>query len=79
MWPTRLRWMAADLIDIHTAVTEACNNVVQHAYGGEEGLLDVAWSWRRRGHGGGTRLGRRHPGATRRHSAPVPAPGSACQ
>jgi anti-sigma regulatory factor (Ser/Thr protein kinase) len=32
----------ADLIDIHTAVTEACNNVVQHAYGGEEGLLDVA-------------------------------------
>lgn len=30
-----------DLIDIHTAVTEACNNVVQHAYGGEEGPLDV--------------------------------------
>jgi serine/threonine-protein kinase RsbW len=31
----------SDLIDIHTAVTEACNNVVQHAYGGEEGPLDV--------------------------------------
>jgi serine/threonine-protein kinase RsbW len=31
-----------DLIDIHIAVTEACNNVVQHAYGGEEGPLDVA-------------------------------------
>jgi serine/threonine-protein kinase RsbW len=30
-----------DLIDIHTAVTEACNNVVQHAYAGEEGPLDV--------------------------------------
>ena len=30
-----------DLIDIHTAVTEACNNVVQHAYRGEEGPLDV--------------------------------------
>lgn len=28
-----------DLIDIHTAVTEACNNVVQHAYRGEEGPL----------------------------------------
>jgi serine/threonine-protein kinase RsbW len=31
----------SDLIDIHTAVTEACNNVVQHAYNGEEGPLDV--------------------------------------
>jgi serine/threonine-protein kinase RsbW len=31
----------SDLIDIHTAVTEACNNVVQHAYDGEEGPLDV--------------------------------------
>ncbi len=31
----------SDLIDIHTAVTEACNNVAQHAYGGEEGPLDV--------------------------------------
>jgi histidine kinase-like protein len=32
---------ASDLIDIHTAVTEACNNVVQHAYNAEEGPLDV--------------------------------------
>ncbi len=31
----------SDLIDIHTAVTEACNNVVQHAYRGGEGPLDV--------------------------------------
>ncbi len=31
----------SDLIDIHTAVTEACNNVVQHAYGGDEGPLEV--------------------------------------
>ncbi len=31
----------SDLIDIHTAVTEACNNVVQHAYHGEEGPLEV--------------------------------------
>ena len=31
----------SDLIDIHIAVTEACNNVVQHAYEGEEGPLDV--------------------------------------
>jgi serine/threonine-protein kinase RsbW len=27
--------------DINTAVTEACNNVVMHAYGGEEGPLEV--------------------------------------
>ncbi len=31
----------SDLIDIHTAVTEACNNVVQHAYAGHEGPLQV--------------------------------------
>jgi serine/threonine-protein kinase RsbW len=29
------------LNDIHTAVTEACNNVVLHAYGGGEGPLEV--------------------------------------
>jgi serine/threonine-protein kinase RsbW len=27
--------------DLNTAVTEACNNVVLHAYGGEEGSLEV--------------------------------------
>jgi len=27
--------------DMRTAVTEACNNVVQHAYEGEEGLLEL--------------------------------------
>ena len=32
---------AADLDDIRTAVTEACNNVVLHAYGGDEGALEV--------------------------------------
>jgi serine/threonine-protein kinase RsbW len=32
---------AADLDDIRTAVTEACNNVVLHAYEGEEGVLEV--------------------------------------
>ena len=32
---------AGDLNDISTAVTEACNNVVLHAYGGEEGPLEV--------------------------------------
>ena len=32
---------AADLDDIRTAVTEACNNVVLHAYEGEEGALEV--------------------------------------
>jgi serine/threonine-protein kinase RsbW len=31
----------ADLNDIRTAVTEACNNVVLHAYDGEEGPLHV--------------------------------------
>ncbi len=31
----------ADLNDIRTAVTEACNNVVLHAYDGEEGPLNV--------------------------------------
>jgi anti-sigma regulatory factor (Ser/Thr protein kinase) len=30
-----------DLDDIRTAVTEACNNVVLHAYGGEEGPLEL--------------------------------------
>jgi serine/threonine-protein kinase RsbW len=30
-----------DLNDVRTAVTEACNNVVLHAYGGREGLLEV--------------------------------------
>jgi serine/threonine-protein kinase RsbW len=30
-----------DLDDIRTAVTEACNNVVLHAYEGEEGPLEV--------------------------------------
>ncbi|HEX4188248.1 MAG TPA: ATP-binding protein [Solirubrobacteraceae bacterium] len=32
---------AADLDDIRTAVTEACNNVVLHAYEGAEGALEV--------------------------------------
>jgi serine/threonine-protein kinase RsbW len=30
-----------DLNDIRTAVTEACNNVVLHAYGGDPGPMDV--------------------------------------
>jgi serine/threonine-protein kinase RsbW len=30
-----------DLYDIRTAVTEACNNVVLHAYEGEEGPMEV--------------------------------------
>jgi serine/threonine-protein kinase RsbW len=30
-----------DLNDIRTAVTEACNNVVLHAYGGEQGPLQI--------------------------------------
>jgi serine/threonine-protein kinase RsbW len=30
-----------DLIDIRTAVTEACNNVVLHAYEGEQGPLEI--------------------------------------
>jgi serine/threonine-protein kinase RsbW len=32
---------AIDANDLNTAVTEACNNVVQHAYGDEEGPLEV--------------------------------------
>jgi anti-sigma regulatory factor (Ser/Thr protein kinase) len=32
---------APDLDDIRTAVTEACNNVVLHAYDGAEGALEV--------------------------------------
>jgi serine/threonine-protein kinase RsbW len=32
---------ANDLNDISTAVTEACNNVVLHAYGDEEGPLEI--------------------------------------
>jgi serine/threonine-protein kinase RsbW len=30
-----------DLCDVRTAVTEACNNVVMHAYGGDRGPLEV--------------------------------------
>lgn len=30
-----------ELNDVNTAVTEACNNVVLHAYGGDEGPLEV--------------------------------------
>ena len=30
------------LDDIKTAVSEACNNVVMHAYGGDSGFLQVA-------------------------------------
>src|ERR1700704_3594480 len=30
-----------DVYDIRTAVTEACNNVVLHAYEGQEGPLEV--------------------------------------
>jgi serine/threonine-protein kinase RsbW len=32
---------AVETNDLNTAVTEACNNVVMHAYGGNEGLLEV--------------------------------------
>jgi serine/threonine-protein kinase RsbW len=32
---------ANDLHDVRTAVTEACNHVVQHAYGAREGPLEV--------------------------------------
>ena len=32
---------SSDLYDIRTAVTEACNNVVVHAYRGEEGLMEI--------------------------------------
>ncbi len=32
---------AIETNDINTAVSEACNNVVMHAYGGEEGPLEV--------------------------------------
>lgn len=32
---------AVETNDLNTAVTEACNNVVMHAYGGQEGPLEV--------------------------------------
>lgn len=32
---------SGDLYDIRTAVTEACNNVVLHAYEGEEGPMEI--------------------------------------
>ncbi|HEY1834934.1 MAG TPA: ATP-binding protein [Solirubrobacteraceae bacterium] len=39
-----LRLDALELNDVTTAVTEACNNVVLHAYGGAEGPLEVELS-----------------------------------
>jgi serine/threonine-protein kinase RsbW len=36
-----IRLDPVELNDISTAVSEACNNVVMHAYGGEEGPLEV--------------------------------------
>src|SRR5579862_4087016 len=54
----------ADRNDIGTAVTEACNNASSHAYGGEEGRLEVDLSASRGGmlvtvtdHGVGLPLG----------------------
>jgi anti-sigma regulatory factor (Ser/Thr protein kinase) len=35
---------AGDLDDIRTAVSEACNNVVMHAYSGERGPMDISIS-----------------------------------
>jgi serine/threonine-protein kinase RsbW len=40
---------AVELNDINTAVSEACNNVVLHAYGGEEGPMEVDICSRPRG------------------------------
>ncbi|HKG17527.1 MAG TPA: ATP-binding protein, partial [Solirubrobacteraceae bacterium] len=36
-----LRLEGAVLADVKTAVSEACNNVVVHAYGGEPGPMEV--------------------------------------
>jgi anti-sigma regulatory factor (Ser/Thr protein kinase) len=53
---------ALELNEVNTAVSEASNNVVLHAYGGEEGPLEVDMCCRRGGlcvgvrdHGRGTR------------------------
>ena len=53
----------SDLNDIRTAVTEACNNVVLHAYQGDEGPLEVEVYGAR--------------GARSKSSCAIAAPGSA--
>jgi serine/threonine-protein kinase RsbW len=54
--------------DINTAVTEACNNVVMHAYGGQEGPLEVDIS----AHPGGVEVVVRDRGDGIRPSEPEP-------
>lgn len=40
-WAAHSGLQSTDLNDLLTAVSEACNNVVLHAYGGQEGPLEV--------------------------------------
>ena len=70
---------AAVVADMKMAVTEACTNVVVHAYDGEEGTLEVEMladetdADDRR-----ARLGHRHPAAPAR-AASRPPSASACR
>jgi serine/threonine-protein kinase RsbW len=59
--------------DLNTAVTEACNNVVMHAYGGEEGPLEIDVSTRPRR----IAVVVRDRGVGIRPPEPEPEPGSA--
>ena len=66
----------AGIADLKTVVTEACMNVVVHAYEGEPGPLEVEAEPRaRRPHGDRAGLRRRHPARDpRRTVQPAPRP-----
>ena len=59
-----LAFNAAVVADMKMAVTEACTNVVVHAYEGEEGTLEVEMlADETDAHDRRARLGHRHPAA----------------
>ena len=74
-----LAFDAAVVADMKMAVTEACTNVVVHAYEGDEGTLEVEMlADETHAHDRRPRLGQRHPAAPAR-AARRPRSGSGCR